>query len=114
MDFIAGMWRDKPGRPVPAGRDYGRSTSPDARMNLLLRFETASGPRTIVAPGISLAMASEIAQAMSEAGHFADFVDHLPSMSVKGHLERRNEKEARWNAQVIGLDWRKQAAAYRS
>jgi hypothetical protein len=88
-----------------ANEDYGRSTCPDAPMNLLLRFETAYGPRTIVAPGISLATASEIALVMSEAGHFAEFVDHIPPMSVQEHVKRR-KAQARKN-EVISLRWAK-------
>jgi hypothetical protein len=95
---------------APAKEDYGRSTAPDARMNLLLRFETANGPRTIVAPGISLATASEIAFVMSQAGHFAEFVDWLPVVSIEERVKRR-KVEAR-KSEVISLKWARHMGRY--
>src|SRR3954466_10246882 len=65
--------------PTP---DLERRTNPYAPMNLMLRFETESGPRTIIASGIPLAHASDIAWEMEKAGHYAQFVDQLPSLSV--------------------------------
>jgi hypothetical protein len=90
--------------------DYVRSTSPDARMNLLLRFETANGPRTIMAPGVSLATASEIAFVMSRAGHFAEFVDWLPAMPLEERIKRR-KAEAR-KSEVISLKWARHTGRY--
>ena len=58
-------------------------------MNLMLRFETERGPRTLVAPGVSLALASEIADAMMLAGHYAEMVDHTPTFTVAQHVARR-------------------------
>ena len=52
-----------------------RSTCAFTPMNLLLRFETAHGPRTVVASSVSLQTAREIASAMIEAGHHAEIVD---------------------------------------
>jgi hypothetical protein len=66
-----------------------RRTCPDAVMDLMLRFETERGPRTLVAPGVSLALASEIADAMIQAGHYAEMVDHTPAFTVAQHVARR-------------------------
>ena len=73
--------------PVPAVPE--RRTCPDAAMNLMLRFETERGPRTLVAPGVPLTLASEIADAMILAGHYAEMVDHTPSFTVAQHVARR-------------------------
>src|SRR4051812_43418647 len=73
---ILHAWRRPPLlEPVAVEKDFRHSTSPEAQMELLLRFDTANGPRTIVASGVSLSVASEITQAMIQAGHFADFRD---------------------------------------
>ncbi len=69
--------------------EFQRGTSPYARTNLLLRFETPNGPRTVVAPGISLAIAHEIANAMTEAGHFAELVEPGPTISIAERMRRR-------------------------
>ena len=66
----------------------GRQTSPDAKMNLILRFETEQGPRSVVAPGVPLALASAIAHEMLRCGHFADYVDYLPAMSVTERIRQ--------------------------
>ena len=58
-------------------------------MNLMLRFETERGPRTVVAPGLTLAQAREIADAMMLAGHYAEMVDHTPAFTVAQHVARR-------------------------
>jgi hypothetical protein len=81
-----------PQRDIPYGletAEFRRGTSPYARTNLLLRFETPNGPRTIVAPGISLAIAYEIANAMTEAGHFAELVEPGPTVSIAERMRRR-------------------------
>jgi hypothetical protein len=67
-----------------------RRTCPDAVMNLMLRFETERGPRTLVAAGVPLTLASEIADAMIQAGHYAEMVDHTPTLTVAQHVARRN------------------------
>ncbi len=59
-----------------------RSTSPDATMNLLLRFETASGPRTVIACSVPLATARDIVDTMRSAGQHAEFVDRCAPLSV--------------------------------
>jgi hypothetical protein len=106
MEALVRVLRDKTAQAgTPAHEDYGRSTQPDARMNLLLRFETANGPRTIVAPGVCLATASEIALVMSEAGHFAEFVDHMPPVSIAERLKLRKVQDRR--SEVVSLKWAK-------
>ena len=59
-----------------------RSTSPDAPMNLLLRFDTANGPRTVIACSVPLATAREIADTMKRAGQHAEFVDRCAPLSI--------------------------------
>jgi hypothetical protein len=66
-----------------------RSTAPDAPMTLFVRIQTERGPRTIISSGLTLSVASEIAQAMAAAGHFADFVDQCPAISVPERLARQ-------------------------
>jgi hypothetical protein len=80
-------------RPVPDDADacLQRSTSPAAKMTLILRFETERGPRTILAPEIPLALASEITREMIRAGHFAEFVDQLPPLSVAKRVKARRD-----------------------
>src|SRR5579871_6864193 len=43
-----------------------RSSHPDTDVTLFLRIETGGGPRTIIASGLPLSAASEIAEALSE------------------------------------------------
>jgi hypothetical protein len=59
-------------------------------MDVMLRFETERGPRTVIAPGLSLLQAREIADAMIQAGHYAELVDHAPAFTVAEHIVRRN------------------------
>jgi hypothetical protein len=80
---------------IPEEEAVARSTAPDATMNLLLRFETPRGPRTLVAPAIPLALASEIAEVMAECGHYAEFIDRLTPASVAEHIVRRRSDKAR-------------------
>lgn len=74
------------GRPLA---DLDRRTTPDARMDLLLRFVTESGPRTIIASAIPLGLASEIMREMEKAGHFAQYVDHLEALPLGERIRRR-------------------------
>jgi len=62
------------------------SGAPDAPMNLLLRFETSSGPRTVVACGVSRQVAAEIAEVMQRCGQHARFVDRCVPLSVADRL----------------------------
>lgn len=63
-----------------------RSTTPTAAMNLLMRFETLNGPRTVIACSVPLQTAREVAEAMIQAGHHAECVDRCTALSVADHL----------------------------
>jgi hypothetical protein len=78
-----------------------RRTCPDAVMNLMLRFETERGPRTVVAPGLPLTLATEIADAMILAGHYAELTDHTPAFTVAEHVARRTPPPALTRAQPV-------------
>ena len=73
--------------------DVERSTSPDAPMNLLLRFDTANGPRTVIACSVPLATAREIAETMSRAGQHAEFVDRCAPLSIADRLMMKQLEE---------------------
>ena len=77
-----------------AGEEAARSTRPDAPMQLVLRFMTETGPRTIIASGIPLQVASEITAEMMRAGHFAQYVDERPRLkrpiSAMGRKSRQS------------------------
>jgi len=80
--------------PVPE-LELDRRTAPDARMNLVLRFATESGPRTIIASGVALSIAADIAREMEKAGHFAQFIDQLPLVPMAERIKRpKAEKQA--------------------
>ena len=74
--------------PLPA--PLPRSTAPDAPMNLLLRFETASGPRTVIACSVSRQVAAEIAEVMVRCGQHADFIDRCAPLSVADRVMIKN------------------------
>ena len=59
-----------------------RSTHPDAPMQMVLRFTTDSGPRTIIASGVPLRVASAITLEMLRAGHFAEYADDRPRLAM--------------------------------
>jgi hypothetical protein len=63
-----------------------RSTAPGATMNLLLRFETASGPRTVIASSVPRHVASEISDVMRSIGQYAEFIDRCSPLSVEDRL----------------------------
>jgi hypothetical protein len=63
-----------------------RSMSPEAVMNLLLRFETPSGPRTVIACSVPRHVAAEIADVMKKAGQHAEFVDRCSPLSIADRL----------------------------
>lgn len=67
-----------------------RSFHPDAPMNLLQRFETASGPRTVIACSVSRQVAAEIAEVMKKAGHHADFIDRCAPLSIADRIMIKN------------------------
>jgi hypothetical protein len=69
---------------------FQRSSLPDALMNLILRFETASGPRTVIACSVPRQVAAEIAAVMHSVGQHAEFVDRYSSLSVSDRLLMRD------------------------
>jgi hypothetical protein len=87
-------WRSKP-EPGPELSELERSTAPDAPMTLFMRIQTEDGPRTVIAPHVTLAMASQIAESLAAAGHYAEFVDQCASREniserlLRKRLERR-------------------------
>ncbi len=62
------------------------AAAPDASMNLLLRFETSSGPRTVIACSVSRQVAAEIAEVMQRCGQYAQFIDRCVPLSVADRL----------------------------
>ena len=85
--------------------DYHRSTSPDARMNLLLRFDTALGPRTVIASGIPLPLASEITATMIRNGQYAEFTDQCQLMSISERIKRKKAEKPKGKPNnVVGWD----------
>ena len=71
-----------------------RSSHPDTDVTLFLRIETVAGPRTIVASGLPLSAASAIAEALTEAGHYAEYVDQRPQLSMRDHVARKKYEQA--------------------
>jgi len=63
-------------------------------MQMLLRFTTDAGPRTIIASGIPLKVASAIALEMNRAGHFAEYVDDSPRMNLAARTRKRKTGKA--------------------
>lgn len=69
-------WLRKPkSEPAPELSELERSTTPDMPMSLFVRIQTFEGPRTIIASGVTVAAASQISEALAQAGHYAEFVD---------------------------------------
>lgn len=66
-----------------------RSSHPDTDVTLFLRVETSSGPRTIIASGLPLSAASAIADALTEAGHYAEYVDQRPQTPMSERVARK-------------------------
>ena len=66
------------------------SSAPDAAMNLILRFETASGPRTVIACSVPRQVAAEIRDVMRGAGQYAEFIDRCSPLSVSDRLMIKN------------------------
>ena len=62
------------------------STSPDAPMHLLLRFETAHGPRTVIASSVPRKAASDIREVMLKHGQHAEFIDRIEPLSVSDRV----------------------------
>jgi hypothetical protein len=78
-----------------AGEEYTleRRSQPEALMTLFLRIQTERGPRTVISSGVTLEVASEIAQEMAAAGHFAAFVDQFPQFPMAERLSGRKYKK---------------------
>ena len=64
-------------------QEFEWSVRLDGQVNLVLRFVTDSGPRTIIAPGVPRKVASDIAKEMEKAGHRAEYTDHLRCLSLE-------------------------------
>lgn len=79
---------------LPSAPDIERPTAPSALTTLLLRFMTDAGPRTIVAAGVPLGAASDIAREMSRAGHFAEYVEESPKLSITDRVANSNREWA--------------------
>ena len=64
------------------GRPAQARSSPDAPMHLLLRFETANGPRTVIASSVPRQVAVDIRDVMLRHGQHAEFIDRIEPLSV--------------------------------
>jgi hypothetical protein len=71
-----------------------RNSHPDTGVTLFLRIETVAGPRTIVASGLPLSAASAIAEALTEAGHYAEYVEQRPQIAVREWVALRQQELA--------------------
>jgi hypothetical protein len=71
-----------------------RSSHPDTDVTLFLRIETGAGPRTIVTSGLALSAASAIAEALSDAGHYAEYVDQRPQLSMRDRVAQKKYEQA--------------------
>ena len=83
MELFANNRHPDGGIKMPSNE---RSTAPGATMNLLLRFETASGPRTVIASSVPRQVASEISDVMRSIGQYAEFIDRCSPLSVEDRL----------------------------
>jgi hypothetical protein len=84
-----------------------RRSSPDAPMNLILRFETVSGPRTVIACAVPRQIAAEIADVMNAAGQYAEFVDRYSALSVADRILVRDIEQVpqQQTETVMRADW---------
>ena len=62
------------------------STSPEAPMHLLLRFETAHGPRTVIASSVPRKAAADIREVMLKHGQHAEFIDRIEPLSISDRV----------------------------
>ena len=91
MKMIPDLWPEPAASSSDAESDgLERSLSPDAPMNLLLRFETVSGPRTVIACSVPRHVASEITEVMRSHGQDAHFIDRCAPLSVTDRVMIRN------------------------
>jgi hypothetical protein len=81
-------WLKKP-EPEVELSPLERSTVPDAPMSLFMRIQTADGPRTMIASGVTVAAASQISEALALAGHYAEFVDQCSTKDTVPERVRR-------------------------
>ena len=88
---------------------FERSHAPDATMNLILRFETASGPRTVIACSVPRQVAAEIAEVMHSVGQHAEFVDRCSPLSIADRLLMREVEQVPQSSQddvlAFTRDW---------
>jgi len=92
MKLIPDFWPEAGAQP-PATLDRDgleKSLSPGATMNLLLRFETASGPRTVIACSVPRQVAAEIAEVMRTHGQDAQFIDRCSPLSIADRVMIKN------------------------
>jgi hypothetical protein len=85
-------WLKKP-EPELELSQLERSTVPDAPMSLFMRIQTADGPRTMIASGVTVAAASQISEALAQAGHYAEFVDQCATKDTVSERVRRMRLE---------------------
>jgi hypothetical protein len=105
LSRLFSRWREQEPIEVTPDPDYHRSTTPDAKMNLLLRFETPMGPRTIVASGIPLTLASEITATMIRGGQYAEFIDQCQPISIAERVKRKKLEKGRTVKQTNVVGW---------
>jgi len=83
-----------------------RSQSPEAPMNLIMRFETASGPRTVIACSVPRHIAAEISDVLNAAGQHAKFVDRYSPLSISDRLLMREiEQVPHIKTDTMRHDW---------
>ena len=70
-----------------------RSTAPDAPMRLFMRIQTANGPRTVIASGVTVKTATEISESLMLEGHYAEFVDECVRRDTVSERVRRRRLE---------------------
>lgn len=92
MKLIPDFWPEASAQPstASAGDELEKSYSQDAQMNLLLRFETASGPRTVIACSVSRQAAADIAEVMRRNGQGAQFIDRCSPLSIADRVMIQN------------------------
>ena len=92
---ILDRWRKSSHPSLENEPEFSRRSLPDATMNLILRFETELGPRTIVASRIPLGVASLIANTMIGAGQYAEVTDEFPQVTMAERIKRLKSQKAR-------------------
>ncbi|MND08346.1 hypothetical protein D3C83_309040 [compost metagenome] len=59
-------------------------------MHLLLRFETAHGPRTVIASSVPRQVAADIREVMLRHGQHAEFIDRIEPLSISDRVMINN------------------------